>query len=141
MDELHLRAQTTAAKAAHDTGQASHGHEANTVRLVPVVLFGGALMVLTIVVLLLMRSMFGTYSTRVAQMQGQPSPLAATRQPPPEPRLQVLPAQDLQELREAEDARLSSYGWVDRATGVVRMPIPQAIELLVQQGLPVRTED
>lgn len=141
MDELRHRPQTTAAKTTHDTGHASHGHEANTVRILPIVFFGGTLVVLTLVVLLLMRSMFGTYSTRVSHMNDQPSPLAATRQPPPEPRLQVLPAQDLQELRDAENALLYSYGWVDRATGVVRMPIPQAIELLVQQGLPVRTED
>ena len=141
MDELRHRPQTTVAKTPHGVSHTSHGHEANTVRIVPIVFFGSTLVVLTIVVLLLMRGMFRTYSTRVAQMQGQPSPLAATRQPPPEPRLQVLPAQDLQELRDAEEARLSSYGWVDRTTGVVRMPIPQAIELLVQQGLPVRTED
>jgi hypothetical protein len=141
MDELRHKPQTTAAKTLPDTGRASHGHEANTVRIVPIVFFGGTLVVLTIVVLLLMRGVFHTYSTRVSQMQAQPSPLAATRQPPPEPRLQVLPAQDLEELREAEEARLSSYGWVDRATGVIHMPISQAIDLLVQQGMPVRTED
>lgn len=141
MDELRHTPQTTAAKTTHAAGHASHGHEANTVPILPIVFFVGTLVVLTFVVLLLMRGMFGTYSRRGAHMEGQPSPLAATRQPPPEPRLQVSPAQNLQEVRNAEDALLYSYGWVDRSTGVVRIPIPQAIELLVQQGLPVRTED
>jgi hypothetical protein len=109
--------------------------------MLPIVLFGSILVVLTIVVLLLMRGMFSAYSTRVAQSQGQPSPLAATRQPPSEPRLQVSPAQDLRETRDAEEALLYSYGWVDRTTGVVHIPIQQAMELLLQRGIPVQREE
>lgn len=140
MGESEHRPQPTVTATPHDAGHASHGHEANTVRLLPIVLFGSILVVLTIVVLLLMRGMFSAYSTRLAQSQGQPSPLAATWQPPSEPRLQVLPAQDLREIQAAEEARLHSYGWVDRATGIVHIPIQQAMERLLQQGLPVQME-
>jgi hypothetical protein len=57
---------------------------------------------------------------------------------PPEPRLQANPRQDLKELRDAEEARLKSYGWVDRNAGVVRIPIDEAMKLTLQRGLPAR---
>jgi cytochrome c oxidase cbb3-type subunit III len=49
-------------------------------------------------------------------------------------------AQALQELRTAEDAVLHSYGWVDRAAGIVRMPIDRAMEVLAERGLPTRAQ-
>ncbi len=41
-------------------------------------------------------------------------------------------------MREEEDALLNTYGWVDPQRGIVRIPIEQAMALVVQQGLPVR---
>jgi hypothetical protein len=40
------------------------------------------------------------------------------------------------EMLQAENARLQSYGWVDRSAGIARMPIYRAMEFVVQQGLP-----
>ena len=57
---------------------------------------------------------------------------------PPEPRLQDNAVQDLQQLRASEDRTLSSYGWVDRKKGVVRIHIERAIDLLAQRWLPGR---
>jgi hypothetical protein len=37
-----------------------------------------------------------------------------------------------------EEAVLSSYGWVDQENGVVRIPIREAIDLQIEQGLPSR---
>lgn len=54
----------------------------------------------------------------------------------PMPRLQVNGAANLAALRAAEDADLRSYGWVDRNSGIVRVPIDRAMELLLQRGLP-----
>jgi len=54
----------------------------------------------------------------------------------PEPRLIVTPAVDLEKLRAHEDEELKSYGWVDRGSGIVRIPIDRAMELIVQRGLP-----
>ncbi|HUC85551.1 MAG TPA: hypothetical protein VL970_10195 [Candidatus Acidoferrales bacterium] len=42
-------------------------------------------------------------------------------------------------LEAAQDAQLNSYGWVDRSNGIVRIPIARAMELLLQRGLPTRT--
>lgn len=52
---------------------------------------------------------------------------------PPVPRIQSTPATDLAGYRAAQNAKLGSYGWVDRATGVVHIPIERAIELTVER--------
>jgi hypothetical protein len=52
----------------------------------------------------------------------------------PYPREQPAPIEDLQALRARETGELNSYGWIDRTTGVVRIPIDRAIELLSQPG-------
>ena len=54
------------------------------------------------------------------------------------PRLQTVPAADLIIFRDKEEKELHSYGWVDKGAGVVRIPIEQAMDLLLQRGLPVR---
>ena len=34
---------------------------------------------------------------------------------------------------------LTSSGWIDRSAGIVRLPIDRAMEVVLQKGLPVRT--
>lgn len=58
----------------------------------------------------------------------------------PEPHLQVDPPADLQAMRAAERARLSSYGFVDREHAIVHIPIDVAKRRLLERGLPVRPE-
>ena len=70
----------------------------------------------------------------------------AAREPPPrvapmagafpQPRVQVQPALDLQKQRATEDARLNSYGWVDRAADAAHIPIDRAMQLILERGLP-----
>jgi hypothetical protein len=61
-------------------------------------------------------------------------------QSPPQPRLETAPVVDLRKIREAEDQSLTSYGWIDRKNGVVRIPIARAIDMLAERGLPARRE-
>jgi hypothetical protein len=68
------------------------------------------------------------------------SPLLEPQHRPPAPRLQAYPQQDLKQLRADEAKVLASYGWVDRANGVVRIPVDRAIDLIVEQGLPPKPE-
>jgi len=56
----------------------------------------------------------------------------------PQPQLQIDPGADLEKFRAEEDAKLNSYGWVDREREVIRIPIQRAMELIAQRGLPVR---
>jgi hypothetical protein len=57
----------------------------------------------------------------------------------PEPRLERFPFAARESLRREEDARLTSYGWVDRNQGVVRIPIERAMELIAERGVPPAT--
>jgi len=68
------------------------------------------------------------------------SPAQDARQLPPEPRLEEVPAIDLQEMRAAEDQVLHNYKWLDQPNGIVRIPIDRAMELIAQRGLPARKE-
>ena len=54
----------------------------------------------------------------------------------PQPRLLIKPGASLAELRAAEDSDLTSYGWVDRTSGIARIPIDGAMQLLLERGLP-----
>ena len=55
-------------------------------------------------------------------------------QPPPlgEDRVAVR-KKALAELRETEASELGSYGWVDQAKGVVRLPIAEAMKLTLSE--------
>jgi hypothetical protein len=55
---------------------------------------------------------------------------------PPAPVLQVDPRSDLAAFRAEEDARLSSYGWIDRGKGVVHIPIARAMAEIAAKGIP-----
>ncbi len=52
----------------------------------------------------------------------------------PDPRPQTSAPLDLHALREQKHALLSEYRWVDRAHGVVRIPIERAMDLLAARG-------
>jgi len=69
----------------------------------------------------------------------RPTELASTERSHaefPEPRLQIKSGVDLNTLRAEEERELSSYGWVNRSAGVVRIPIDRAMDLIMQRGLP-----
>jgi hypothetical protein len=60
-------------------------------------------------------------------------PLADAKAMPPEPRLQVTPSQDLMVHSAKIATELSSYGWVDKNAGRIKIPIERAMELTVEE--------
>ncbi|MDP9267940.1 MAG: hypothetical protein M3P27_06385 [Acidobacteriota bacterium] len=78
----------------------------------------------------------------------EPNPmLSGQRQPTqkdptrdfPQPRLQADPVHDVNRLRVTEDKLLNGPPtWVDEQTGVVRIPIEQAMQLTLERGLPAK---
>jgi hypothetical protein len=66
------------------------------------------------------------------------SPFTEPKNLPAEPRLQPSPERDLQTFMAYQDSVLSGYGWVNRDSGIVRVPIDTAMELVLKQGLPFR---
>lgn len=66
-----------------------------------------------------------------------PPPGAAWRSNDATPKLSTTPGQDLASTRNEENAELNQLGWVDRAAGIARIPIDDAMKLVVRNGLPV----
>lgn len=50
------------------------------------------------------------------------------------PQLQSDPAGDLRDLLQTQTKELQSYGWVDRAQGVIRVPIDRAMAIVAARG-------
>ena len=55
----------------------------------------------------------------------------------PEPSHDVLPSQDLIAVRRREGALLSQWSWVDAGHHFARIPLEQATDIAVSQGLPL----
>ena len=111
-------------------------HETAEPRARPVVIF---LVVLFVSVALTLVACWGIFRFIVStQPRGAPAaPYAHARALPPAPRLQVAPSKDYQAYSAHENKMLTTYGWVNRQKGIVRIPIQQAMTLLLKQGLPV----
>lgn len=116
----------------------SLGHETRDANARKVALFGLAVAVVTVLVLVVMWGLFGFFIRLEASRDRPAPPLAAEREPPMGPRLQVAPARDLEEMHASEDEYLNSYGWINTERGIVHVPIERAMDLLLEQGLPVR---
>jgi hypothetical protein len=56
--------------------------------------------------------------------------MAQKQQLPEGPRLQGDPKRELKAMHDDEDALLGSYGWIDQAKGIVRIPIGQAMDMV-----------
>lgn len=81
--------------------------------------------------------MQGYYADRAEAATPPPSPVAAANEVrrPEGPLLQRSPEGELEALQHEMSERLNGYGWVDEATGVVHLPIDQAMDLLLERGI------
>ena len=124
----------------HSETHGTCGHETTDVTIRPLVKSVVILFAVMFGALLIVWYMFRLLAVPENLQGPPPSPLAGSRIPPPSPRLQTMATQklDLVKTRAGEDQVLNTYAWVDRKTGVVRIPVDRAIELLAQRGLPVR---
>jgi len=114
---------------------ARDGYERRDTQVKTLAMLLAVLLAATLVVLALMKALFGHFASQEDRRQPAPSTLAGTPSSvPPEPRLQNTPFDELRRMRTEEDAALASYGWVDRRAGIVRIPIEQALEIAAQGG-------
>jgi len=58
----------------------------------------------------------------------------------PTPQLEIDERTELYKIRLYEENTLSTYDYVDKDAGTVRIPIDRAMDLLVQRGLPTRSQ-
>ena len=125
----------------HQPHHADVSHETSDVNFRAILASAGGLLALGAVVYFVVYLFFWSLARREdIASRDLMYPLAAGQgdRLPPEPRLQTNPRRDLKDLRDAEDALLKSYNWVDRNAGVVRIPIDEAMKLTLQRGLPSR---
>jgi hypothetical protein len=121
--------------------QGTNVHGVDDVDARSVLVFGAGLAVTAAVVQVLVWILFLYFSGREAARVAPVYPLAAGQeQLPPEPRLQTNPREDLRALHAHEDEVLTTYAWVDRSAGVVRIPIDEAMKIVLKRGLPARRE-
>ncbi len=115
------------------------GYEKSDINIRKVSVYGaGLLVVICAAGILITIFVFKKLTTQ--NEEAPPSPMYQIEQRPPEPRLQADPQLDLKKLRTIEEEKLNSYGWVDRANGVVRIPVEQAMDRVAEKGLPNRPD-
>ena len=133
-----------------------HDHqepESSSIKAKPVLAFLGVLAVATAFVFVLIWGLLWALDKR---READTTPPASRvelpdgqRKLPPEPRLQgapapegpsLLPLDDWKVYKEMTDRQVASYGWVDKTTGVARIPVERAKELVAEQGLPLLSE-
>lgn len=103
-----------------------------------VVAFGIGIVVATALAVLITAGMIYYRATQHSKRELPLPRLAREREINPQPRLEVDAPKQLREMRAGEDARLSSYGWVDKDADIVRIPIDRAMDILASKGLPAR---
>ena len=97
----------------------------------------GLLAVVISVVLILVASwwIFRVFYNWAADRQMGTARVTEQESTPPEPRLQISPDRDWEEMLKREQSILNSYRWVDRSHGVIHIPIDRAMEIVAQRGL------
>ena len=115
-------------------------HEESDVNVSAVLRYGLGLFVIAAIAHVFLFWLVGVYERQYHRAQTQVYPMASGQQDrlPPEPRLQDNPQEDLRSLRTRQDTQLHQYGWVNKEAGIARIPIEEAMRIVVQKGLPAR---
>jgi hypothetical protein len=81
--------------------------------------------------------LFDAFAARRVERAEPRFPLAVRDEPllPPEPRLQRFPREDILNLRLREENALQNYGWIDKGAGAVRIPIQDAMRLVLERKM------
>ena len=125
-------------KQPHNPSATNPGYELRDANAGGVFGFLVALGVVLVVSGLVCWGMFHYFAAHDVGQPAADSPFADTRQLPLGPQLQVNPREDWLKFREEQRQALETYAWENRSAGTVRVPIDEAMELLVKKGLPVQ---
>jgi hypothetical protein len=150
-------------KSVNSTGNG--GYERSDIGAAGVLYFLAGLIVAGLLVYFVVGGVYSYLDKRAAAEQAPVSPLvtnapADTRHLPPEyktdseradyekylekkfpaPQLETDERTQLNRVRVLEESALSTYDYIDKNAGTVRIPIDRAMDLIAQRGLPVRTQ-
>ena len=123
----------------NDPVDTSAGWEKRDVNIKGLFQFAFWMAVVLVVTLVGMRFTFAFYK-RVEPLGPTASPMVSTtyRMIPSKPLLQVQPHQELEDHCAAQQQDVNTYAWVNQSSGVVRIPVDRAMELVLAKGLPAR---
>lgn len=111
------------------------------IRASAILLAGAGMLALVLLGLLIALGMYLFAGGRTSR-PGEPLPtFVGAGILPPAPRLQTDPHKDLQRLRAAEDSLLGHYAWVNRDSGLVRIPVERALAIVAVRGLLLHAQD
>lgn len=139
----------------------SHGHdgkdgrpvhvdvsfETRDVRTSPILKFLVYLGITIVVSYFLVLGIYRGLKSYWASTYQEPMPSRVEMGPtmPPEPRLQGMPGhltdpqQDLREKVKADTEANNQLGWIDEKAGIAQIPVKDAMQLIVEKGLPAAT--
>ncbi len=133
------------------------GYERRDIGAAGVLYFLAGLAVLGVLTYFLINGLHSYLTKKNAADQTAPSPLATNvpadtrhlstdyhdylKQNFPAPQLEIDERTQLDQIRMHEADTLSTYGYIDQNAGTVRIPIERAMQLIVQRGLPLRSEE
>jgi hypothetical protein len=101
------------------------------------VTFLAGLVISLAVVVIAVAGMFVWLMRQAEEADPPQPPLAELRaKQPPAPRLQELPARDMENLVAEQAAVLKETKWIDQERKIVQIPIERAMEMVAKKGLP-----
>ena len=113
------------------------GHELSDVNIGGLVTFLAGLVISLAVVVIAVAGMFVWLMRKADEADPPQPPLAELRaKQPPAPRLQELPARDMEYLAAEQAAVLKESKWIDQERRIVQIPIERAIQIVAKMGLP-----
>ena len=117
-----------------------HIHERSDAHVRPLVIFLVFMASTVLIAFGIITVLFEYFTQRTATIYGPAVELSSPGGESGAPQLQVVPGLDQRAIRVDVTARLEGYGWVDEGRGVVHVPIETAIDMLLESGVPARTE-
>ena len=113
------------------------GHENTDLSLKPIITFVVALGIVAVIVHFSLGFFMSRFQAESNAAKKQIPPLSndMTGQFPP-PNTPVEPRKELAKHLNREREVAESYGWTNRDTGIARVPLDRAIEILAERGLP-----
>jgi len=125
----------------HNPSAATPGYETRDADASGVLKFLLVLGVALVIVSIVCYGLFRYYSSHAQNQAATESPFADQRQLPLGPQLQVNPREDWLKFREEQQKSLEApLAWENQSAGTVRVPIQEAMDLVVKKGLPVQGE-
>ena len=118
------------------------GHEPNRANVQPVIAFIVGLMIVSVIA-------FGVAVLVVRLVSNEPANVgvpsagvaaAPVPAPPPDVVARADPNLEYRVMVAQSLADLTTYGWVDKDAGIAHIPINQAMQIVVVQGLPSATD-